>query len=161
VQWYSGGDDADARASVNAKVDDSASVNYGAQANENGTVNLVRGLAVLSIQNFTIADPTSQGRFDAIATRNLQRMSTDHTSEPGSIQMLTVEIGNAKTSLSNISARQTSYAAQLQGMASDIETIPEEDVATQILALQTRLQASYQATSMIAHLSLVNYLGPA
>jgi len=158
VQWYSGSDDANARAAVSAKVDDAATVDYGAQANENGTVNLVRGLAILSIQNFSTSDPTSEGRFDAIATRNLQRMSTNHASEPGSIQMLTVELDNAKTSLNNISARQTSYSEQLQGMASDIETIPQEQVATQLLALQTRLQASYQATSMIAHLSLVNYL---
>ena len=28
----------------------------------------------------------------------------------------------------------------------------------QILALQTRLQASYQTTSMVSQLSLVNYL---
>jgi flagellar hook-associated protein 3 FlgL len=31
-------------------------------------------------------------------------------------------------------------------------------VAMEILALQTRLQASYQATSLIAQLSLVNYI---
>ena len=72
--------------------------------------------------------------------------------------MLTVELDNAKTTVSNISSRHTDYSAQLTGMLSDIESIPQEDVATQILALQTRLQASYQATSLIAHLSLVNYL---
>lgn len=159
VLWYTGGDSANARASVTAKVDDAATVQYGAQANENGTVNLVRGLAVLAIQNFSTSDPTSEGRFDAIATRNSDRMSASHNSEPGSIAMMTVELDNAKTTVSNVSSRQTDYSSQLEGMLSDIESIPQEDVATQILALQTRLQASYQATSMIAHLSLVNYLG--
>jgi flagellar hook-associated protein 3 FlgL len=158
VLWYTGSDDADARASVTAKIDDAATVQYGAQADENGTVNLVRGLAVLAIQNFSAADPTSAGRFDAIASRNSDRTSASHNSEPGSIAMMTVELDNAKTTTSNISSRHTDYSAQLTGMLSDLESIPQEDVATQILALQTRLQASYQATSLIAHLSLVNYL---
>jgi hypothetical protein len=36
--------------------------------------------------------------------------------------------------------------------------VPKEDVAMELLALQTRLQASYQATSLVAQLSLVNYV---
>ncbi len=72
--------------------------------------------------------------------------------------MLTVELGNASVNVDNVSKRQDSYKAQLEGMLSDIETVPKEDVAMEILALQTRLQASYQATSLIASLSLVNYL---
>ena len=53
------------------------------------------------------------------------------------------------TSPTSPSAR-TSYKAQLDGMLEDIETVPKEDVAMEILALQTRLQASYQATSLIS-----------
>ena len=34
----------------------------------------------------------------------------------------------------------------------------DEEVAVQIAALQTRLQATYQTTSMISRLSLVNYI---
>jgi flagellin-like hook-associated protein FlgL len=158
VTWYQGGDSADARGSITAKIDDHATVQYGAQANENGTVNLVRALAVMSIQNFSNSDATSGGRFDAIATRNQDRLAARHASEPGSINMLTVELANAQTTTSNVSKQQTAYQAQLTNMVSDLETVPQEQVATELLALQTRLQASYQATSLIAHLSLVNYL---
>ena len=158
IMWYKGGDAADARASVSAKIDDNASVNYGAQANESGTVNLVRSLAVMAIQNFPTSDPTSQARFDAVASRNLDRTSATHNSDQGSIQMQGVELGNAQAAVKTISDRQTNTSAQLEGLLSGIESIPQEDVATQLLALQTRLQASYQATSMIANLSLVNYL---
>src|SRR5690606_20041530 len=61
VIWYKGEDAADPRASVKAKVDDAATVSYGAQANESGPLALVRSLAVLAIQKFNNADPTSAG----------------------------------------------------------------------------------------------------
>ena len=43
-------------------------------------------------------------------------------------------------------------------MLADIENTPDEETSMEILALQTRLTASYQATSMIANLSFVNYI---
>lgn len=158
VLWYKGEDAANARGTVKVKVDDTANVSYGAQANESGSLALIRSLAVVSIQSFTNADPTSKGRFDAVANRNFSTLSESHNNEPGSIEMLAVELGNAKVNVASISDRQDSYKAQLTGLLSDIETVPEEDVAMEILALQTRLQASYQATSLVASLSLVNYL---
>ncbi len=158
VIWYRGEDSADPRGTVSAKIDDTATVRYGAQANESGTLALVRSLAVTSIQSFTNADATSAGRFDAIAERNLSRLSETHNNEPGSIEMLAVELGNASVNVDQISKRQDGYKAQLTGLLSDIENVSKEDVAMEILALQTRLQASYQATSLVASLSLVNYL---
>lgn len=158
VMWYSGQDSADPRGTVKAKVDDTSTVSYGAQANESGTVSLVRSLAALSIQSFSDSDATSKARFDAVATRNYEAVSESHNSEPGSIELMAVELGNAKASVGTISARQSSYKEQLTGMLSDIETVQPESVAMELLALQTRLQASYQATSLVAQLSLVNYL---
>ena len=158
VLWYKGEDAGNARGTVKVKVDDTANVDYGAQANESGTLALVRSLAVVAIQSFTNADTTSQGRFDAVANRNFERLSESHNNEPGSIEMLSVELGNAQANIASISGRQDGYKAQLSGLLEDIETVPKEDVAMEILALQTRLQASYQATSLVAQLSLVNYL---
>jgi flagellin-like hook-associated protein FlgL len=158
VLWYKGEDAANARTTVSAKIDDAATVNYGVQANESGPVALMRSLAVMSIQSFTNADDTSQGRFDAVATRNFSRLSESHNNEGGSIEMIAAELGNARVNVDSVSGRQDNYKAQLQGMIDDISTVPKEDVAMEILALQTRLQASYQATSLIAQLSLVNYI---
>ena len=39
-----------------------------------------------------------------------------------------------------------------------IEKSSDEEVAVEITALQTRLQATYQTTSLISQLSLVNYI---
>jgi flagellar hook-associated protein 3 FlgL len=158
VLWYKGEDAANARTTVKVKVDDTATVNYGAQANESGTLGLMRALAVVSIQSFTNADTTSKGRFDAVAERNFSRLSETHNNEPGSIEMLSVELGNAKANIASIADRQDGYKAQLTGLLEDIESVPKEGVAMEILAIQTRLQASYQATSLVAQLSLVNYL---
>ena len=41
VMWYTGGDSSNPRASIQARVDDAQTVNYGAQANESGTAQLV------------------------------------------------------------------------------------------------------------------------
>ncbi|HEX4298080.1 MAG TPA: hypothetical protein VHZ56_08650 [Devosia sp.] len=161
VMWYQGGDAADARSSITAKIDDSTTISYGAQANENGTVNLVRGLAVMAIQNFSTSDATSAGRFDAIASRNQSRLSPTHDSEPGSINMLTVQLGNTQATVNTISTLHTAYQSQLQNAIGDIETVPQDQVASQLLALQTQLEATYQATALVSKLSLVNYLGSA
>jgi flagellin-like hook-associated protein FlgL len=158
VMWYKGQDSTNARTTVSARVDDAAMVNYGAQANESGPLALIKSLAVLASQSFSNPDPTSQGRFDAVATRNYERLSETHNNESGSIEMLGAELGNARVNIDSVASRQSHYKAQLEGMIEDISSVPKEEVAMEMLALQTRLQASYQATSLIASLSLVNYL---
>jgi hypothetical protein len=46
----------------------------------------------------------------------------------------------------------------LQNLVSATETVSPDQVASQILALQTSLQASYQTTSMLSSLTLVKFL---
>jgi hypothetical protein len=46
----------------------------------------------------------------------------------------------------------------LQGIVDQAENISSDQVATQILALQTSLQASYQTTAMLAQLTLTKFL---
>jgi hypothetical protein len=52
---------------------------------------------------------------------------------------------------------QATEAVLQEALACNEESKPEE-LAAAILALQTRLQASYQTTSILARLSIVNYL---
>lgn len=158
VLWYKGEDTDNPRATVKARVDDATSVHYGAQANESGPLALIRSLAVVGIQNFNINDATAEDRFDAVAVRNFSRLSESHNSEAGSIELIAAELGNAQANAASVSDRQLTYKSQLQGMLSELEGVSNEEVAMEILALQTRLQASYQAISLIAQMSLVNYL---
>ena len=46
----------------------------------------------------------------------------------------------------------------LGNLLQGIEQAPQDQVAAQILALQTRLEASLQTTSILYRLSIVNYL---
>ena len=57
-----------------------------------------------------------------------------------------------------ITDRQNQSRLMLQNLVDQTETISSDQVATEILALQTRLQASYQTTSMLSQLTLVKYL---
>jgi flagellin-like hook-associated protein FlgL len=60
--------------------------------------------------------------------------------------------------MQDATARQTQTQATLQNMISDTETVSPDQVASEILALQTSLQASYQTTSMLSQLTLTKYL---
>lgn len=146
------------RQTVTAQVDDSTRVSYGMQANESGFLNLMRTMAAMSVTTYPDADTTSKGRFDGMAQRQQAALSEARNSERGSIEILTMELGVARSTLDNATKRHTDYKAQLENLLSDVETVSKEDVAMEILALQTRLTASYQATSMVSKLSLVNFL---
>jgi flagellin-like hook-associated protein FlgL len=146
------------RQSVGAQVDDSTRVNYGVQADESGLLRMMRTMAAMAVETYPDSDPSSKGRFDAMAMRQQAEMSEGHNAERGSIEILTMELGIALSTLDNAATRHTNYKAQLENLLSDIETVSKEDVAMEILALQTRLQASYQATAMVSQLSLVNFM---
>lgn len=156
------------RQSVNAAIEDSGRVNYGMQANESGYLRLIRTMAAMSVETYpevrNATDPDAAAlkpaklRFDAMARRQQLELSEAHNVERGSIEIVTMELGVAHASLQAAGQRHTNYKTQLDNLLSDIETVSKEDVAMEIMALQTRLTASYQVTSMVSKLSLVNFI---
>lgn len=154
------------RQSVSASIEDAGRVSYGMQANESGYLRLVRSLAAMSVETYPEISGTqtdagvaaAKGRFDAMARRQQLELSESHNAERGSIEMITNEMGMSRAALNAASQRHTSYKLQLDGLLGDVETVSKEDVAMEIMAVQTRLTASYQATAMISQLSLVNFL---
>lgn len=146
------------RQSVTSQVDEATRVSYGMQANETGFLALMRTMASMSVETYPNSDPTAKGRFDAMAERQQSALSEGHNSERGSVEIVTMELGVARAALNNTATRHTNYKTQLENLLSDVETVSKEDVAMEIMALQTRLQASYQATSMVSKLSLVNFM---
>ena len=54
--------------------------------------------------------------------------------------------------------RQSERKMMLEDLLQGIEQAPQEEVAAQILALQTRLQASLQTTAMLYQLNITQYL---
>ncbi len=161
VFWYKGADSGnsiDARRSVTARVGEGATVAYGVEASERGLVNLVRALGTMAIQTFPKTDATATDRYNAMTSRNNKMLAEDRQTNSGSIEMIAVELGLAKATTGTVAERHTAHKAQLSNMLQDIEEAPTEVVAMEILALKTRLEASYQTTAMLSQLALVNYL---
>ncbi len=158
VIWYQGQSATDPRRSVDARVDDATRVSYGVQANEKGPTRLIRSLAVFAAEGFSPSDPHSLQKYQSLNQAVTGRLAESHNSEQGSIEVIQMELGLVKTTNGRVKERQTQQDAMLKNMLTDIEAAPVEEVAMKILALQTRLQASYQTTSIIAKLSLVNYV---
>ena len=156
------------RQSVNALVEDSGRVNYGMQANESGYLHMMRTFAAMSLETYPevslASDPNAadlnpaRQRFDAMARRQQTALSEARNVEKGSIELVAMEIGVAWSAMKAAGERHTNYKAQLDNLLSDVETVSKEEVAMEIMALQTRLTASYQVTSMVSKLSLVNFL---
>lgn len=156
--WYNGEDSADPRNTVTARVGEGTTVGYGVQANEAGFLNLIQTLAAVAVQDFPDGDPTSEERYTAMMSRNASRLADTRDNQPGSLAAITVELGLAQSTTGAIAERHTAHSAQLGNMLEQIEAAPTETIAMEILALKTRLEASYQTTALLSQLSLVNYM---
>jgi flagellar hook-associated protein 3 FlgL len=157
VSWYTGNTDpTSARASSTARIDSSVTVQYGAQANESAIRSQLQSIAVYAAFTASPTGTNSQAQISALSVRT----ATNLTPQPGqqTISDIQSDFATAQTVMQNASARQTQSQTLLQNMVSTTETVSTQQVATEILALQTALQASYQTTSMLSQLSLTKYL---
>lgn len=157
VSWYTGEMGTDqARGTAVAKVDDALTVAYGARANEQAIRSTIASIAVYAVTNFSASDPNAQDRFAALSQRVGDGLDPQNGQQK--IQDIESELAFAQTTMNDAKARQQQSQGMLQTMLAGIEQAPQEEVAAQILALQTRLQASLQTTAMLYQLSIVNYI---
>jgi flagellin-like hook-associated protein FlgL len=157
VQWYTGNSGpGSARASSTARIDSAITVQYGAQANESAIRSQLQSIAVFAA--FT-ASPTGSNSAAQISALS-QSIATNLTPQPGqqTISDIQSDFARAQTVMQDTSARQAQSQTMLQDMVDSTETVSTQTVASEILALQTSLQASYQTTSMMSQLSLTKYL---
>jgi flagellar hook-associated protein 3 FlgL len=157
VSWYTGNSGpGSALSSASAQIDSGITIQYGAQANESAIRSQLQSLAVFSA--FTTS-PTGTNSAAQIAALS-QSIATNLTPQPGqqTIEEIQSQFAAAQTVMSDTSARQTQSQTMLQTMVDNTETVSTQTVASEILALQTDLQASYQTTSMLSQLSLTKYL---
>jgi flagellar hook-associated protein 3 FlgL len=158
ISWYTGnpGPTATARASATARVDTSVKVEYGIQADEPAIRSQLQALAVFSAVTTSTTNPNGAGQVSALSQRVTQAL----TAQPGkqTIQDIQTDLATAQATISDATARQKQAKGMLQSIVDQTETISPDQVASQLLALQTSLQASYQTTSMLSQMSLVKYL---
>lgn len=159
VIWYKGDDaSTDPRGTATVQVGANRSVAIGAQANEAPIRAALAGLAAIAAGSFTDASGARDpARFAAAASRS-QVLLGANTAGAG-IAGIANEFGVASSSMADAKTQAQSTKAALQTSLDGVEGVSTEEVAAKLLSLQTQLQASYQVTSMLSKLSLVNYIG--
>ena len=158
VAWYTGNNSSNPRGSANALVDSGISVQYGIQANEQAIRQQLEGVAVFAAVTESPTGTNSSAQAAALSSR----IATNLTSQPGQQQIsdIQTDLANAQTTMQSASARQTQTQSVLQNMIDSTETVSTEQVASQILAIQASLSASYQTTSILSKLTLTDFLAP-
>ncbi len=148
VAWYTGNSDRSARASSTARIDPSITVQYGAQANEQAIRQQIEGVAVFAAVTTSPTGTNSAAQVAALSSRT----ATNLTPQPGqqTISDIQTDFAAAQSIMKEASARQSQSQSQLQNIIDQTETVSTQEVASQLLALQNSLSASYEATSMLA-----------
>jgi len=157
VQWYTGDNGTgSARATSTVRVDPSVTVQYGMRANEDAIRSVMESVAVLAAVATSPTDPNGADQVSALNARIAQNL----TATPGkqNIQDIQADLANAQTVMKDATARQKLTQATMQNIVDQAESVSTDEVASQLLTLQTDLQASYQTTSMLSQLSLVKFL---
>ncbi len=157
VIWYTGEAGTDsARATATARIDTSMSVSYGARANEEGFRTIVQNIATLAALPISSSDPDAAELSRALN----QRLTVNLSGAPGAqtITNIATDLASAQTAMKSATSRHQQTTATLGDFLQTIQGVSSEQVGTEMLALQTRMQASMQTTAMLFQTSLVNYL---
>ena len=131
---------------------------YGARANEDAFVTALKNVAVYAAVTTDASNPNANGQLTELNSRIIANLAV----QPGkqSIQDIQAEFAGAQTSIKAATDRETQTGAVAQSVLDSIEGVDQNEVAVKIAALQNALQASYQTTSALFHLSLLNFLSP-
>ena len=157
VIWYRGEDTGgDARATQTAQIGAATSVKIGARANEAPIRSVLAGLATVALALPSASGPNLSTTYQAIVDRAGHLLGAADTSP--SVQDVVTDLSLASSRMSDAAGTNRATQAALQNALDGVEQVSTEEVATKLLDLQNRLQASYQITASLAKLSLVNYI---
>jgi len=157
VAWYKG-DNAttDPRQTALALADQSLTVAYGARANEQGLRDVVQSLAVFAATQFSGSDPNGQAQYAALRQRIGQTLNGSPNQQQ--VSDISGQLASAQVALNDANDRHNQTNTTLQNLLQSVQGAPQEQVAAQILSLQTSLQATLQTTAMLLKTSILNYL---
>jgi flagellar hook-associated protein 3 FlgL len=128
-------------------------VQYNTSANQPAFTDLLKGLSMLSMLNAPSSqlDDTAKSTLLQQATTVINQAQDELTTQQG-------ELGTVQSQLQQVSdAQQAAYNATTQQITTMEQADPTK-ISTQLTALQTQLEASYEVTAQISQLSLVHYL---
>ncbi|NNM74693.1 flagellin [Enterovirga aerilata] len=155
VIWYAGDSSASPRDTAPVRIGDARTVGIGAQANEPAFQAVLASFAALAADSFPASDATALKRYQALGAAISARLNI-----PGAQKVadIAAELSVAGATMGEAAGDLKITRAQAEDALAEIENADPTEAAMKLLATQTRLQASYQATSVLQRLSLVNYL---
>lgn len=157
VVWYKGDDTStSARMTATAQIGDQQSVATGAQANEEALRRAFTYFSATAAIDVGPGDSFSGGRYAALAERVTDQLASADGVQ--TVENISVELADASATLATAKDRLTTTQSVWQDTLGGIEQPSTEELAARILDLQTRMQASYQTTSILSKLTLTNYL---
>ena len=128
------------------------------RANESALRTTVENLAAFAAMSFSASDPNAHARYEALAQRISGNLNIPNGSQ--TVADIEADIAGAQITLQTTADQHTQTAGALTDMVQNIENADTNEVGSQILDLQTRLQASLQVTAMLARMNLASILGP-
>jgi flagellar hook-associated protein 3 FlgL len=159
VTWYTGENGTTpARATATAQISPSVTVDYGMRANESALTTTVQNIAVMAAMTFSASNTNASGAYSAMTQRVGDNLNIPSGSQ--TVQDIEADIAGSQTAIQTTTTNNTQTSAALQDMVQSIEGTDDNTVGSEILQLQTQLQASLQVTALLAHTNLVSLLEP-
>ena len=158
VSWYLGNMGSNPRTSVTARIDSASTVGYGMQGNEQALRTVIENVAVFAATTFPVGGANSSAAYVALSRRvgtNLNPQPGDGTQKTSDIE---TDLANVQTSIKTITTQQQQTQVTLQNFVQGVTGVSNEEVGSEIMALQVQLQASLQTTAMLSKLTLTNYI---
>lgn len=155
VAWYKGDNSAgDPREDALAKVDKTITVAYGMRANESGFASMFANLAALAAADFSAGDDTASGQ----SSEMIRRIRVNLADGTGLVNATTTEMAGRQVMLDQAKDRLTIAKSTLADLTDQVEGVDITETSANLLSLQTRIQASYEATAIVFKLNLADYL---
>jgi flagellar hook-associated protein 3 FlgL len=141
---------------VTVRIDDSTELDYTVRADEGGLNDIIRALGFMA--NLKAPDPATDIPTEQDLNEVLKHILSMVQSGAQKLDLAQTNLGAKSTLMNAIEENHEKDLATLEGLVSDIENADTAEAVTKLQSLQTQLQASYQVTSILSQLSLVNFL---
>lgn len=159
VSWYTGENSVttNAREDKQAVIDKNLTVNYGARANEPGLTDLIKSLSAFVASDFSGGTVTDQKYYNDLASEMRSVIQPNSSSQSG-ITNIATEVAIAHRTIQLTDSRHTQMKSSFEETIGEIEGVDNELLAVEILQLQTNIEATYRASSLVLQLSLTSFI---
>ncbi|MTI45267.1 hypothetical protein JM93_01352 [Roseibium hamelinense] len=159
LSWYTGENSTttNPRNDKSAIIDTNLTVNYGARANEQGLADLVKSLATFVSADFSAGASIDEQYHQALTTKMRSVLEPDTATQSG-IADIATEVAIVQRTVKQTNDRHLQMKSTYQTTIDEIEGVDNEVLAVEILQLQTNIEASYRATSLVLNLNLADFL---